>query len=139
MIMRQFKAIAFILLLGCITANAHANLNAAADVTVVLARFAVLSVDKTAYDFGEVEQGAPVTATFTITNSGDAPLKLLNVKGSCGCTVVDYTQTEIAPGATGTVEATYNAKKMGAFNKTVTVTSNAKDPVQVLRITGEVI
>jgi len=138
--MKLLKAISIAVLICCGTAlQAQTHTLAAMVGHHALARFAKLAVDTDAYDFGQIAQGTPVTATFAITNTGNAPLQMVDVKGSCGCTVVDYTQSEIAPGQTGTVQATYNAKHKGAFNKTVTVTSNAENPVQVLHITGEVI
>ena len=93
----------------------------------------------TAYDFGKIKQGEPVSTKFSFVNTGDEALTILSVKGSCGCTVADYTKGAIAPGATGEVTATYNAEKLGAFNKTVTVTANIEGIPTVLKIQGEVI
>ena len=53
--------------------------------------------------------------------------------------MASYTREAIAPGATGTVSATYNAAKLGAFTKTVTVTTSAGGEPQVLRIKGTVV
>ena len=37
---------------------------------------------ETSYDFGTITQGANVSHTFVVRNAGDAPLKLIEVKGS---------------------------------------------------------
>lgn len=92
------------------------------------------------HDFGQIKQDAPVTTRFEFTNNGSAPLIITNVKGSCGCTVTDYSSEPVMPGQKGYVSATYNAKAMGVFNKSITVTSNSfGEPTKVLYIKGEVV
>lgn len=91
------------------------------------------------HDFGKIKKGVPVTKLFEFVNSGTETLKISKVKGSCGCTVTDYTKENIAPGEKGMVKATYNAAKIGTFSKTVTVTANTPEGNVVLHIKGEVV
>jgi hypothetical protein len=63
------------------------------------------------HDFGKIDQGKPVTHEFLFTNAGSTPLVISNVRGSCGCTVTDYTKEPIAPGKTGFVKAIFNAQQ----------------------------
>ena len=100
---------------------------------------AAFAWEKTTIDVGEIVQDVPKEVLFEFTNDGDAPLIISRTQGSCGCTVSDYTKEAIAPGESGWVKATYNAKAMGAFHKTVTVYSNVPgDPVR-LALKGTVI
>lgn len=110
-------------------------------VTVLFANALMGAFDWTnaTYEFGKIPQGKPVTAVFKFTNKGDAPLIISSARGSCGCTGVDYTKEPVMPGKTGEVKATYNAAAMGAFNKTVTVESNAEGGVVTLMFKGEVV
>jgi len=94
---------------------------------------------QTSHDFGRIQQGKPVTATFEFTNKGEVPLVISNARGSCGCTGVDYPKAAVMPGQTSTIKATFNAASPGAFNKTVTVESNAEGGIATLYIKGEVI
>jgi hypothetical protein len=99
----------------------------------------VISFTAEKHDFGTIPQGTPVTHTFSFTNTGKEPLFIKNAAGSCGCTVPEYTQEAIAPGAKGNVKVTFNAAALGPINKTVTITTNsATTPVIVLNIGGEV-
>lgn len=93
----------------------------------------------TTYDFGNVNKGTAVTATFEFTNNGSEPLLISDAKGSCGCTSVEYSQQPIAPGAKGSVKATFNAYSIGTFNKSVTVTSNSANKREVLLVKGQVV
>ncbi|MFY8112528.1 MAG: DUF1573 domain-containing protein [Flavobacterium sp.] len=90
-------------------------------------------------DVGSIPQGTPKPIVFEFKNTGKTPVILTNVQGSCGCTATNYTKTPIAPGKSGTVTATYNAAAVGAFTKTVTVTSNAEATPKVLTIKGNVV
>ena len=81
--------------------------------------------DKKIHDFGVVLWKHPATAVFTVKNEGDKPLVISNVTTSCGCALADWTKTPIAPGMTGTVSATFDAKALGHFQKSVGVYCNA--------------
>ena len=95
--------------------------------------------DKEAHYFGDIPAGEPVTAVFEFENKGGAPLVITGTKGSCGCTVTNYTKDAIASGKKGYVTATYNAKKPGSFAKTVTVFANIEGSSKILTIKGVVV
>jgi len=95
--------------------------------------------DKTVNDFGEIEQGTPKEAQFTLTNTGKEPLLIQTAKAGCGCTNLKYSQEPVLPGKSTVVAATYNAAAMGIFTKSVTVTTNAEATPVVLLIKGTVI
>lgn len=99
---------------------------------------AAFSWDATTFDFGKIKLNKPVTHEFRFTNSGSTPLVISSVQASCGCTVTDYSKDPISPGSEGYVKATYNAAKVGAFSKTVTVNANAEEGMVQLTIKGEV-
>lgn len=92
------------------------------------------------HDFGQVkEEGGPIQHTFEFTNSGEVPVKILDVKASCGCTIPNWTKEEVAPGEKGIVMAQYDPNNQaGVFNKTLTVTTNAEPNVAILTIKGTV-
>ena len=100
---------------------------------------AVISFDKTEYDFGKILQGEVVSYTFHFTNTGNVPLIITNVDKSCGCTASDYPRDPIAPGKGGEIKITYDSKgHFGFQTKTVTVISNAMPANATLRIKAEV-
>lgn len=101
----------------------------------------VINFEKKIHDFGDVkEDGGTVNYTFEFTNSGSQPLVIHTVQASCGCTSPEWTRTPIQPGGKGTLKATFNPRnRPGNFNKSITVTSNAQQPVETLRIVGNVI
>lgn len=132
--MKQLGLFLFMCVLSLGLANAQAPaIDAASDAAVAEIEFTSL-----VHDFGPVEKGVPAEATFSFENTGLAPLIITQVKGSCGCTVTDYTKQKILPGKQGMVKATYNAAKVGAFNKSIKVTSNALGEPLTLYIKGVV-
>ncbi len=95
--------------------------------------------EKETNDFGKITQGKPVTYEFKFLNTGAQPLIISNVESSCGCTVPKYTSAPVKKGEAGTIAVTFNAAAPGAFNKILTIKSNAKTPVKYLYIKGEVV
>lgn len=95
--------------------------------------------EKTVHDYGTITQGADGNCEFTFTNKGQKPLVLSNVRASCGCTVPTWPKKPIAPGKTGVIKVKYNTARMGSFNKSITVSSNAANSRVTLKITGNVI
>lgn len=91
------------------------------------------------YNFGKIKQNVPATATITVTNIGTDPLLIEQATPSCGCTVSDYTKAPIAPGKTGTINATFNAASVGPISKTLTVKFAGADDVKFVKLTGEVL
>lgn len=93
------------------------------------------------HDFGEVkEEGGPITYDFEFTNSGAAPLIISNVKASCGCTTPAWSKEPVMPGEKGFIKAQYNPmNRPGAFNKSLTITSNGEATREILYIQGKVI
>jgi hypothetical protein len=65
------------------------------------------------------------------------PLKLDNVRASCGCTTPEWSRDPIEPGATPKIKVGYNAYAEGPFTKTVTIIYNTNQ-TKLLTISGEV-
>ena len=99
-----------------------------------------MQISPTEYNFGVFrEEAGRQTFDFIVTNTGDSPLVIQNVVPSCGCTTPGWTKGPIPPGGKGKVTAIYDpANRPGAFNKTLTVYTNAKPETTVLTIKGEV-
>ncbi len=98
-----------------------------------------ISWNKTVHDFGQIPQGIPVEAVFTLTNNDDEVLLIKEVKTTCGCTVAGYSQDPILPGESTVIKATFNAKKEGAINKIIKVHTNQSDNYIPLKLKGTVV
>lgn len=100
---------------------------------------AAISFDRTSQQLGQIKQSKPVQVKFECKNTGNDALIISSAKGSCGCTQVQYPTDPIAPGATATVQGTFDAAKVGVFSKSITVFSNAGADPTVLSFSGEVV
>ena len=98
---------------------------------------AVISFETTEHNFGNLAEGADGTFEFVFKNTGREPLVLNNVRSSCGCTVPEWPKEPILKGDKGKIKISYNTRITGSFSKSITVYSNAGDPV-VLHIKGKV-
>lgn len=97
-----------------------------------------ISMNEEVYDFGVIPRNKPVSRDFIITNTGNKPLVISEVSASCACTVSAWTKTPIAPGETGMVRSTFDAKMMGRFHKSLIIRSNAVEQVKFVALKGEV-
>jgi hypothetical protein len=100
---------------------------------------AIIEFKNTEINYGEIKKGEDGTRVFEFTNTGDAPLIINRVKSSCGCTVPSKPTQPIMPGKSGKIVVKYDTKRVGPFRKQITVYSNAKNSVVILKIKGKVI
>jgi hypothetical protein len=100
-----------------------------------------LGIEEPIADFGSVEQGTPVTHVFRLKNTGDAALRISNVKSSCGCTAAVVSESDVQPGAEARVLATLDTSRVaGRTTKVLSVYSDDPQvPVAALTLTGEVL
>ena len=97
-----------------------------------------VSFETEVIDYGTIEHNADGNREFKFKNTGKEPLIISNCQGSCGCTVPTWPKDPIMPGQTSSIKVHYATDRVGTFEKTVTVTSNAKNPSKVLKIKGTV-
>ncbi len=94
---------------------------------------------------GELDLGTHTPRTTVrdavwLINPGDEPLELLSARGSCGCTVLDFTARVLPPKAGLEVPIRVTAPKKPGIHKTVTVifTILNRDPLKLpIRIATE--
>lgn len=99
----------------------------------------VMEFKSNTVDYGVIDQGAEPYREFEFTNTGKEPLLIKNAKGSCGCTVPEYSKDPIMPGETGILKVRYDTKRIGPINKTITVTTNEpSNETRILYVKGEV-
>lgn len=89
-------------------------------------------------DYGTIEHNSNGVRYFEFKNNGTEPLIISNCKGSCGCTVPQCPKEPILPGEIGKIQVKYATNRVGAFTKTITVTSNAVSPSKTIKIKGKV-
>lgn len=90
-------------------------------------------------DYGKIALNADGVRTFKFKNVGKSPLVISDIKSSCGCTVPKKPAGPIMPGDSGEIEVKYDTNRPGGFSKSITVSSNANEPVKNLQIKGIVL
>lgn len=98
----------------------------------------IITFENTVLDYGTIKQHSDPFRTFKFTNTGKSPLIIAQCDGSCGCTVPTCPGEPIMPGEKGEIQVRYATDRLGAFNKTVTVRSNAGNGTVVITIKGVV-
>ena len=103
-----------------------------------------IKIENEVLDYGTVDFDANGVREFKFKNIGKSPLTITSVQGECGCTstTIDgkpgWPQEPILPGKSGAIKVKYDTKRVGRFEKNVTITSNSKLATIKVKIKGEV-
>jgi hypothetical protein len=98
----------------------------------------VITFETTVHDYGTIPYNGDGTCEFKFKNTGKTPLILQNCQASCGCTVPEWPKEPIQKKKTGVIKVKYATTRVGAFTKTITVTSNADNSPVIITIKGTV-
>jgi hypothetical protein len=92
------------------------------------------------YDFGKITEGEKVAHIFAFENKGPGNLVIESASTSCGCTISKYNRSPIPAGKGGNLEVVFDSNgRNGIQTKTISVRSNSKTEVVILKITAEVV
>jgi hypothetical protein len=96
--------------------------------------------DRRRHDFGVAKQLQTLTTEFTLTNDGDGPLAVNDVRGDCGCIATAMKHRTLAPGASEKIVVTYHTHMVaGRHTKHVRVaTDDPETPNVALEVTVDV-
>lgn len=99
-----------------------------------------IEISESNVDLGTIKYGGKAITTVLIKNTGDKDLVISKAEASCGCTVPKWPTAPIKPGDSAEMTVEYTTtKKVGPFNKTVTIVSNAiTEGRKIFRIKGVV-
>lgn len=93
------------------------------------AKIPKLMLDQNQFDFGKVVEGKLVETKIGFKNTGEAPLEIIDVKTSCGCTAALLSSKKLNPGESGNVRIELDTTgREGKLTRTVTLFTN--DPAQ---------
>lgn len=95
-----------------------------------------VDLDKTSVSLGVFSWREEQKTVFNLKNAGKQFLAIDDVRTSCGCTSVSFSQKPVQPGESINLDVTYKAEHPGRFNKTISVYCNVKSSPLVLKIVG---
>lgn len=92
-------------------------------------------------NFGTIIEGKQVYRKINFSNTGNGPLIISSVNGSCGCTIPkNWPKDPIKPGENASLEIHFNSdNRPGEINKYVIISANTKPRDSKIKITGTVV
>jgi hypothetical protein len=100
------------------------------------------SFDKEAHDYGKVPAGNTVHEEFVLTNRGDGPLIIKELRSSCGCTKAIHGSKEIPPNGQTKIVASFDTTGMRAGRKARAIyvdTNDPKRPTVTLTLAADIV
>lgn len=100
----------------------------------------LLRIAERKIDFGTVDQFQQLHHVLVMRNNGDAPLKILKIDTSCGCTVGVPADSVVLPGTDVKIDITFSTREYeGPQEKTLTITTNDPgEPIVHIAVTVDV-
>ncbi|KMQ67133.1 hypothetical protein ACM39_15250 [Chryseobacterium sp. FH2] len=92
-----------------------------------------IALSESNFDFGKIKKGEKVEHVYEVTNTGNNPLVISEVKPGCGCTVPDFTKEPILPGKKGKITLHFDSSNFdGNVSKFADVFANVeKTPIKL--------
>jgi copper(I)-binding protein len=99
----------------------------------------VIAVQQTAVDFGAIEAGQTGQQTFTIMNTGTAPLEVTGIESDVSGLTFDPVMFTLSPDSSATITITFPKPMEGEFSGSINILSNDPDRAMfMLTISGVV-
>ncbi|MDO5615851.1 MAG: DUF1573 domain-containing protein [Cruoricaptor ignavus] len=125
------------------TAEDHSGHSHATDEVAQVASNAPLTslaLSENYYDFKDVKKGESVEHIYEVTNTGENPLIISEVKPACGCTAPNYTKEPIMPGEKGQITLKFDSSNFdGMQTKQAEVFANVEKSPIVLTFMANVV
>ncbi len=98
-----------------------------------------VALSESVFSFGKIKKGDQVEHIYEVTNTGENPLIISQVKPGCGCTVPDYTKDPILPGQKGKITLKFDSSNFdGMVNKQTEVFANFEKVPIVLTFSADI-
>lgn len=98
-----------------------------------------LNTTEKCIDLGVLQWKKSMNYTLEVRNQSESPLKISNVRGSCGLSVPSWPRKTIAAGGGEKIQLRYDATRLGSFTRNLTIHSTAEKGRTVICISGEVV
>lgn len=89
----------------------------------------VISFSKDTVHLGTFSENKVQRCEYEFYNDGDAPLEILQVQATCGCTRPIFSKEKVMPGERGVIRVEYDGKGKpeGRFKRSIVVRSTARN------------
>lgn len=101
-----------------------------------------LEIESSKYSFGKVHKSNQknILCSFTLKNTGAKLLVIHKIDVSCSCVSIKTYPKVIEPNESKTLYVEISTKRqLGVFNKVIFINSNADNPLELVRIKGEIL
>ncbi|MDR1368769.1 MAG: DUF1573 domain-containing protein [Dysgonamonadaceae bacterium] len=98
----------------------------------------LIEISQSEMEISGLELEKVFVATFRLTNKGNIPLIIKDIKSSCGCTLPQWDKSPIKSGDETQIRVEIKPDEIGYFHKTVDVYCNVEEQVLQLSIKGNV-
>jgi hypothetical protein len=138
MIFRFLSRLTF-LVIFCIASIPYGFSNDVNDVDEARERYPYAVLSQNDITFDRMMQGSVLSGSIVIKNEGGSDLVIAQVRSSCGLMIQSWPASPVQPGKEVSIHFRYDSQRIGAFERFVTIHTNAWQKDIVVKIRGEVV
>lgn len=138
MIFRCLSRLLFFVII-CFTSNPYGFSNEVNDVDEARERYPYAELNQKEITFDSLKQGSVLAGTIVIKNEGARDLVIAQVRSSCGLMIQSWPTSPVQPGKEVSIHFRYDSQRLGAFERFITIHTNAWQKDIVVKIRGEVV
>ncbi len=98
-----------------------------------------IALSETNFDFGKIKKGEKVSHVYEVTNTGENPLIISQVKPGCGCTAPEFTKEPIMPGKKGQITLAFDSSSFdGMVSKQAHIYANTEKTPILLTFSADI-
>ncbi len=101
--------------------------------------YPILTTDKDIIEYDTILQNTNTTKHITVSNKGNVPLQIYNIRSSCGVSTPSWPRSKISPGKHGVIQVNYNSSRLGPINRKLIIHSNSPKSTAIVEIKGFII
>lgn len=97
----------------------------------------ILFIEKDTIDFKFKNKNETTLIPIEVMNKGNTDLRIINIKGSCGCTDIKFDTAAIKPGGNSTILLNYKSSgDTTPVLKNIVIETNANPSLKVIYLKG---
>lgn len=105
----------------------------------IRSRFPYAELESAEVDMGKIQFGSRATGEVRLANRGREDMLIGRVRSSCGLLIATWPTSPIGYGEEVTIRFSYDTSRLGPFERSLIIHTNAYQKTLIVNVTGEVL
>lgn len=125
-----------VLLLSCQDNNNNSHKQLSVIPNSTTDTFSSIHINDTLIDVGMIKCNQKVSRVCYFSNPSHVPLRIIDVRTNCGCTIADWNKKPILLNKQDSILIHLNIKDKGLFKKSIVIRTNTQSVFHIVHVKG---